>query len=539
MVPIVVASILAIILAAILFRVLAGAGSRHLPSAEWRRVWHEDAMELLRMEDQLAASVLELKGLVEGSSRDVKVVPPPDQRALAGGAWCRIADLSESIRRRAAFHRDFALNARRGSADHLRGFLFCDAADLLVQDAALSVTDAVAENPKWATVFNEARPAFGLPENSYDSLRDEVHNPERFARQFAAQAYLAVTRRLKEFGELQGDENAAALVAICDRLHGSVSTRYRQRVGEYSARQTRDFSASIASRAWFPVQKNVANAMGNVKMKRQGEYLMAPHQIRELRALLQPGDIGVSRKYWYLSNCGIPGFWTHALLHVGTAEELDRFFDDDDVKAWCASMDAEARSVTELLRRRHPKAWESHAASVPAADARARGAHVGDLADDDLLQPAFIEAIAPGVVFRLPEETTAADCVAFLRPRLPKVELAKAIERAFSHAGKPYDYNFDFTTDNELVCSELIYKAYEPDSVGRGLALPLDETLGRPILAPTTLVRLFDEQFDSPDRFFDFVVFYDARESMRASFPSTIEDFRTSWHRPKWHVLVN
>ncbi len=36
---------------------------------------------------------------------------------------------------------------------------------------------------------------------------------------------------------------------------------------------------------------------------------------------MEPGDIIVARQNWYLSNIGLPGFWPHAELYVGTPEE--------------------------------------------------------------------------------------------------------------------------------------------------------------------------------------------------------------------------
>jgi hypothetical protein len=33
---------------------------------------------------------------------------------------------------------------------------------------------------------------------------------------------------------------------------------------------------------------------------------------------MSPGCILLVRRQWYLSNIGIPGFWPHAVLYVGT-----------------------------------------------------------------------------------------------------------------------------------------------------------------------------------------------------------------------------
>ncbi len=523
------------------YLVARAGSSRHLTPEEWERLWREDAQNLRVWSEQFNGAVDDLIAIVESSSQDPMVVPTPEERAAAHGAWCRIADVGIGIHRRTAAHRDFILLWSGGSRrrDRIRGFLFCDAADLMIQDAALRVSDAVAGNPKWAKILNEPEPSLGLEKNSYDYLRDQVHNPERFARQFAAAGYLAFLGTLKDFDITDQDPDAGWLLAECDRLHAQVTESYRRDGITYAIRQTKDFSGGIAFRAWFPVQKGVANTMGNIRLRREGHYLIEPDQARELRQKLQPGDIGVTRKSWYLSNAGIPGFWPHAILHLGTREELEAFFDDEEVIAWCRLVDSEADSLTKLLARRHPEAWSRYVTGIKVHEADANGikSEVGN--DEALFEKTFIEAIAPGVVFRLTEETLAADFCAFLRPRLPKRDLAVAIERAFSHAGKPYDYNFDFTTSSSLVCSELVYKSYQGDDEQSGLHLPLDSTLGRPVLPPTNIVRLFDEQFDSPDRQLDFVLFMDARESELRAFEEDIETFRESWKRPKWYAFAN
>ena len=43
----------------------------------------------------------------------------------------------------------------------------------------------------------------------------------------------------------------------------------------------------------------------------------------EIDGMMQPGDVIISRKNWYLSNIGLPGFWPHAAFYLGEADELE------------------------------------------------------------------------------------------------------------------------------------------------------------------------------------------------------------------------
>jgi Permuted papain-like amidase enzyme, YaeF/YiiX, C92 family len=148
-----------------------------------------------------------------------------------------------------------------------------------------------------------------------------------------------------------------------------------------------------------------------------------------------------------------------------------------------------------------------------------------------------LEAISEGVAFTTLEHAAGADHVAALRPRLPAVEKAAALLRAFGYAGRPYDFDFDFRTDAALVCSELVYKAYEPGPGRQGLRLPLVEVLGRPVLPPNDVVRVFDREFGKPTAQLDLVRFLDGRRATSAV-EGDAEAFRRSWRRPKWPTVA-
>ena len=68
------------------------------------------------------------------------------------------------------------------------------------------------------------------------------------------------------------------------------------------------------------------------------------------------------------------------------------------------------------------------------------------------------------------EETLQVDAFIVLRPNLSNEHIAQALTRGISHAGKLYDFVFDFATSERLVCTEVIYRSYH----GIG---PIDFTL--------------------------------------------------------------
>jgi hypothetical protein len=150
----------------------------------------------------------------------------------------------------------------------------------------------------------------------------------------------------------------------------------------------------------------------------------------------------------------------------------------------------------------------------------------------------IIEAISEGVSLTTLEHSADCDSIAVLRPRLSKPEKAQAIVRAFHYTGRPYDFNFDFATDAELVCTELVYKSYEPANGFTGLKFPLTEMLGRKLLPANEMARQFDSQQGTAEQQFDLVIFLDGQERKRNAVEGTLTDFRSSWQRPKWHVIT-
>jgi hypothetical protein len=152
-------------------------------------------------------------------------------------------------------------------------------------------------------------------------------------------------------------------------------------------------------------------------------------QLHVLEERLRPGDIILVRQDGFLSNAFLPGFWPHAILWLGPQD------------AWTALhlSDGTALAADELVRRVLPQYTQ--------------GEH-----------PArCIEAVSEGVVFSSVEHALGKDYVVILRPELPEAEVAAAIRRALTCFGRPYDFDFDFATDDRIVCSELVYRAYNPD----------------------------------------------------------------------------
>jgi hypothetical protein len=441
-----------------------------------------------------------------GKEGKEKLLSRQDKMAI-WSAWSAVLD-SEA-----------ALDALRREKRHVNGkdktlkaesSQLANAAFLAGYRYALEFIALADRNPALDTVLNDAVPELGIPAGTFARFKFRFLNVA-IATEFAARQVIA-----------KNYENGAKELQPAIAEDSAVIWEMGQ--GKGHALTLKNALAVVQKTgfaAWFPLQKGVSEWMGDTKVLRPGSHLISKEQITAMRQRLQPGDILFERHEWYLSNMGLPGFWTHVALYVGTPEERRTFFADPEVKEWVRRQGIGDSDFEKLLAKRYPEAYK--VATTPREEGH----------------PArILEAISEGVSFTSLEFSGAADSIGAVRPRLGKTDKARALVRAFHYSGRPYDFNFDFATDASLVCSELVFKAYEPAPGAPGLRFPVTEVLGRKVSTPNNMVRQFDEQLGSAAAQTDFVLFLDGFEKEKRAVESTVAQFRASWQRPNWHILI-
>jgi hypothetical protein len=446
------------------------------------------------------------------------IAPPKDSRLLrreekeaVWNTWQRFLDymlaLDSLEHCHARFHR------LKGGAKE-ESFLIGYTAMLARYRTALEFIGRVDNSPELDKVLNDAVPEIGLPKGSYAKLKWTYLNVG-MATEFAAREVL-----MKTFPD---DAQPALRRAI--RADAGYVWKTGKGAGHLlTAKNALKIVQDGASTAWLPIQQGVSEWMGHTKVYRQNEALISPKQIKEQQPKLMPGDVLLERREWYLSNIGLPGFWSHAAIYIGTPQERRVFFDDADTHKWVRQQGESSGELEALFESK----VQSPKSGIDAWIAPQEEGHLVRI----------IEAIGEGVSFKSLEHSAACDSLVVLRPRLTKAEKARALLRAFLYAGRPYDFNFDFSTDSELVCTELVYKAYEPATGFTGLTFPTVEMLGRKVTPANELVKQFDSQCGTADQQFDLVVFLDGQEREKQAVVASQAELRQSWKRPKWHVFV-
>jgi hypothetical protein len=440
-----------------------------------------------------------------------------EEKEVVWPVWQRFGDYLAAMQSVADYHADF--HRLRGAARE-DSFLIGTAGLLGSYRLALEFIQRVENNPELDKVLNDAVPELGLASGSYARLKFKFLNVA-MATQFAARSALMSmfpgARRPELRGDIQTDSD---YLWKAGRGQGTLMT----------ARNALKVVQNTAATLWLPIQTGVSEWMGHTKVYRLNQPLISLKQIREAQSKMQPGDILLERREWYLSNIGLPGFWSHAALHIGTPAERTAYFRDPEVKHWLAERKQPVGDLEELLRISFPAAYEmmrNHKDPPVYPEQK----------DSEKDSVRILEAISEGVSFHSLEHSAACDCLVVLRPRLSKLEKARALFRAFGYAGRPYDFDFDFSTDAKLVCTELVYKSYEPAGPFRGLTFPTVEMLGRRVAPANEFAKQFDAQFGNPEQQTDLVLFLDGQERLGKAIESGVVEFRQSWKRPKWHVL--
>jgi hypothetical protein len=431
-----------------------------------------------------------------------------EEKLAIWGAWSGVLDSMaglDAIRRE---HKKFDLfqDSERKNAS----FAIANASFLAGYRYALELIALVDRNPALDTVLNEAVPELGIPAGTFNRFKFRFLNVA-IAGEFAA---LQVIDKTYTNGSMD----------VRSAINEDSRVIWEMGKGKGPALTLKNALAVVQKTgfaAWFPMQKGVSEWMGDTKVRRKGNHLISAKQIDAMGKRLQPGDILFERHEWYLSNLGLPGFWTHVAFFVGTADERRAYFNDLEVREWVKGLGVADGDFESLLRQRYPSAYSS-----------------STIQKEDKHPARILEAISEGVSFTSLEYTGSADSIGVIRPRLSKREKAQAIMRAFHYSGRPYDFNFDFQTDSALVCSELIFKAYEPGGGMQGLRFPVSEVLGRKVSTPNGMVKQFDEEAGGTAVQADFVLFLDGYEKEKKAVESGAAQFRTSWKRPNWHILI-
>lgn len=470
---------------------------------------------------QASQTIADNKTLFETRSKSVL---SPEQKRLVLGTWGTLfaySTAAESLRQK---YWNF-VTLLPNNHKHAWGFLMTHTALTALLAHGMSFVRTVLNNTQLETLFDEANDEYGVPKGAFARFKAKSIQAATSTQLMTGDAWAPTAESALKSANAFSDEEVTWAWKEMTRDALTAREQLKARGVKLWVGNTIDTLKDRTFGAVFPVQKSFAEWAGDTRVARKNRSLVTVETAEKLALpKLQPGDIVVSRQNWFVSNIGLPGFWPHAMLYVGTKENLSLAFDTEpSVVEWVKQEPEKVATFTALLAKRFPTKWKTYSEGT---DFQGHG------------PIRVIESISEGVSFTAIEHAFGVDYLAGIRPEVPAVEKAQAIVRAFNYVGRPYDFNFDFFSDSALVCTELVFKSYQPAASFTGVPLDLVDVAGRRTLPANDIVKQFDAQLDKPGRSMSFVFFVDAIEKDLKNFAATQDAFRSSWKRVKWDVAV-
>ncbi len=262
--------------------------------------------------------------------------------------------------------------------------------------------------------LNEAFPEFRIPRKQYTNIfsgfvdqgnvlaiRDAMHFAHGHRRELLA---------------LQDDAHVGFIVRQLDTLEAALNPSKRshiRRAWAYVSHKWRRRGVVSVENVFAKVLEGfgrVASEFVDLEHKR-----VTPDVLKSVEAFLRPGDVIVTRHAKALTNLFFPGTWPHAAFYVGTPSQRQAagiVADDDKLQRWTSDI-------------------------------------------------CVLESRKDGVLLRPLSETLLVDAFVVLRPVLSAGNIRRAVERALLHEGKKYNFDFNFFNSDRVVCTELVYRAFD------------------------------------------------------------------------------
>jgi len=350
---------------------------------------------------------------------------------IRGGFWEIINDMSSHFS-------DDVKNVN--TVDDWRHFLLGYASSCQIVGMARLLIDDLAKHRLVQRKVNEGSPQNRIPRKVFTSIYRSLSDTDNAIKLQYMKNLVEANRDF--INSLDNDEYVGEVVRSLNSLESNLNATQlsflKLRLRYLWHALTRRFAVLKQVSSFF-ILENAGRVIADISIDEEGR--ITPQIQDQLTKILQPGDVFITRHDFVASNLFLPGYWPHAALYIGS---------ENDRKVMGIEIDK-------------------------------------NIADRWTGEIRTIEAKKDGVLFRSLSETLDVDELIVIRPDLNKEELAKGLKRITSHEGKSYNFDFDFFRSDQLVCTEVIYRAF--DGLG-DIKFKLVERVGRYSLSAEDLLDM-------------------------------------------------
>ncbi len=494
-----------------------------LPEQVQREKIISDASLLVIIDRKMSNLHTFMKGYFKSIKNEKPSILTHTQRKEIKQIWAQYLDLSIVLQKLIVEYKHVDSFKKR---DQLDAYIISYAAYLLFYSSGLDIIENTANIAPFEVLLDEPIPEYSILRGQYTNLKWQIVHIEEFYE--LAEGYSSYKEMLKIYPiapvsteNLRSNKDGQYLAKLIEERYPLCKQKLESEGISNLFLNILDTFKDKTLDVLFPIQKNFALFMGITRFTRRKDGFISERQCKKLIQKAKPGDILLERKEWYLSNLGIPGFWTHAALYIGSPGELRRWSNTSEIIDLYRNKDPECTSFSDYLERHYPEAYSAY------------------LAGEDGEYNRIIEGLKDGVVFHSVSKSVGiSDHAACLRPRLTKIDIAQAIEIAFQFWGHEYDYTFSMLSDFELTCSELIYKSYEPAQGKNGLSFDLSKIIGVLILPANNIAAQFDREYDTNPQL-EFVLYYGSNLRRGKAYSKNLKAFRKTHKLAFWNLYNN
>ena len=329
-----------------------------------------------------------------------------------------------------------------------KGFLIGFSAGLHLTTYSSLVVATFLKEPMGKSKLNEAYHPSRIPEGTYDLLYSQVTSIDNLEAIQAA--WLLFSNEWKDPGSIlhgiylsdrqyrevieeirglydQTEQQTQFILKEDALLFPQTTNRLRQTMIMKLANQAKE----TLDDNLYAIRGLLFANVSNLKMPMSNPLAFSPEQRKQIKSLLEPGDVILTYTAGYMSNIFLPGKFKHGITYVGTPDQ---------------------RKALDITA--------DHLTNIPKINRKALLANLSKKTLDSGKPADVIEAVAEGVIFNSLDYLldTHINRMVVLRPRLAYEERRAALIAVFSLLGSDYDFKFDFNDGTYQCCTEVIYR---------------------------------------------------------------------------------
>lgn len=238
----------------------------------------------------------------------------------------------------------------------------------------------------------------------------------------------------------------------------------------------------------FWISRVISNKVASMRFSTSEKWLIKPKNLEKYLKIAKPWDILLTRWNWNAINVSIPGFWKHMSMYIWTWKFINKHFEWD----FLGNLDERLHYIIEAT-------W-------------------------GWVNICWIDVLV-----------SHNDYLWVSRSNFKKEKIIRTIKNAIDNIWKWYDYIFNFNSDKNLVCSELIMKSFSKEfEWDEWIDIELENIWISLTYPPNNFInKIFSNKSELKP-----IIFIDSIEKTWNNFINTNNEFNKSWNRSRFSFFL-